>query len=175
MAQHNWYAHVVGALLLPVVLFGSVGLATAGSPELSQRHAPQATHTGRAEDAAYPCASKECRNPFQSWLAEDDQPPEPVCPYTRQRTPLEHFDLSVLTMTGIVWGGLGQHALISAPDRHHHVVRVGSALGQHCGRVAAITAEHLVIAEQYTQQGAVVRKDHTLFLPLAQKKAQSVH
>lgn len=72
---------------------------------------------------------------------------------TRQREPLEAFDLEKLRMVGTVYKNKAMNALIKAPDGSHYTVRKGSYLGQNFGVVIGITETEVKIKEIVEDSG----------------------
>ncbi|MDR1228460.1 MAG: pilus assembly protein PilP [Azoarcus sp.] len=64
----------------------------------------------------------------------------------RQREPLEAFPLESLTMVGILAQNKETHALIQAGDALYQV-RAGNFMGQHYGRIVAITEDKVELQE----------------------------
>jgi Tfp pilus assembly protein PilP len=113
------------------------------------------------------------RDPFES-LVKETPPlvqPGPVIEPARVRGPLERFDLSSLTLSGIVWGGLGRRAIIRAPDGKGYFVTVGMYMGQNGGQIVAIEDDRVVITEKHRDvKGKIFEK--TLTIPLRPKEKQ---
>ncbi len=173
MISRSGQSRVVGALLVPLAMLCSCVMSTAFAHALAKRHAPPMTQAARDEAVASRGDPQRYRDPFQSWLhtdTADEDTPELLCPQPQQHAPLAGFDFSVLKMTGILRGDLGQRAIIGAPDGRRYFVAVGSAVGQQCGKVITIEAAHLVIEQQYKQGDNVFSKELTLRLPHTQKK-----
>ncbi len=53
-------------------------------------------------------------------------------------------------MIAIIWGGLGQSAMVQTPDGKGYTVRVGTRIGSNQGVVKRITAQSVVVEERYT-------------------------
>ena len=116
---------------------------------------------------AFKYDSEDRRDPFNVLVRETPDPStlKPVIDPNRQTEVLERFDLSALTLRGIVWGELGRRGVIRAPDEKGYFVSVGNYIGEKGGRVIDITADRLVIEEKYKDtEGNIVAK--TLDLPL---------
>lgn len=60
-------------------------------------------------------------------------------------SPLQEYDLSSLTVVGIVWGGLGKRAMIRTPDGKGFTVTENVPIGKGRNRVVQITPESLII------------------------------
>jgi Tfp pilus assembly protein PilP len=154
-------SRIVGALLVSLVMYMSCAASTAHARPPQQPPEP----AGR-QQAGTDYDAQGRRDPFGLLLQEPavQPPPESLCPRTGPRGPLERFDVSTLKVIGILWGEFGMRAMITAPDGKSHVATMHSVVGQHCGTVVAIHADHLVIEEQYDVDGQIVKKPLTLWL-----------
>ena len=65
------------------------------------------------------------------------------------KTPLERFPISEFKLTGIVWGGLGYHAMLEGPDGKGYFVRKGMIIGPNRGKIKKITDRAMVIVETF--------------------------
>jgi type IV pilus assembly protein PilP len=65
------------------------------------------------------------------------------------KTPLERFPISEFKLTGIVWGGLGYHAMLEGPDGKGYFVRRGMTIGPNRGKIKKITDRAMVVVETY--------------------------
>jgi type IV pilus assembly protein PilP len=74
------------------------------------------------------------------------------------KTPLERFPVSEFKLAGIVWGGLGYHAMLEGPDGKGYFVRVGTVIGPNRGVVKRITSKTMVIEEKYKDPSGEVSK-----------------
>lgn len=63
--------------------------------------------------------------------------------------PLEQFDLSQLSVTGIVWHADRRRALIEDPSGRGYVVQEGTAIGKNDGRVTRIDDNLVMVRETY--------------------------
>ena len=75
-------------------------------------------------------------------------------------TPLERFDLSQLTVTGILWGAKTPRALIKDPSGKAYVVAAGSLIGRNDGRIMNIADGAVTVKETYVDfLGKATTKD----------------
>ncbi len=75
-------------------------------------------------------------------------------------TPLERFDLSQLTVTGILWGAKTPRALVKDPSGKAYVVAEGSAIGKNDGRIMNIGDGAVTVKETYVDfLGKATTKD----------------
>lgn len=81
------------------------------------------------------------------------------------KTPLERFPVSEFKLAGIVWGGLGYHAMLEGPDGKGYFIRVGTKIGPNQGVVKKITQTTMLIEEKYKDPtGEINRKEITVEL-----------
>jgi len=81
------------------------------------------------------------------------------------KTPLERFHISEFKLAGIVWGGLGYHAMLEGPDGKGYFIRVGTKIGPNQGVVKKITQTTMTIEEKYKDlTGETNRKEITIEL-----------
>lgn len=64
-------------------------------------------------------------------------------------SPLERFDLSQLTVMGIIWGVDEPRALVRDPTGKGYIVRAGTPIGKNKGRILRIEDNKLVVKETY--------------------------
>jgi type IV pilus assembly protein PilP len=86
------------------------------------------------------------RDPFSAPVGNRDSSgprPDP----NRRKEALEAFPLDALRMVGTIGTGANTIALVLAPDKVTHRVRVNNHLGQSDGRVASVAAERIEIVE----------------------------
>ncbi|MDR3214329.1 MAG: pilus assembly protein PilP [Azoarcus sp.] len=93
----------------------------------------------------------EDAEPFNATRLEPKRPEkqqidDPRLNPDRQREPLESFPLESLKMVGAMTQGKDIHALIQA-DSALYQVRIGNFLGQHYGRIVAITEDTVELQE----------------------------
>ncbi|MGY6519916.1 MAG: pilus assembly protein PilP [Lysobacteraceae bacterium] len=97
-------------------------------------------------------AAQDLRDPFSPPLAQrdgggDGPRPDP----DRRREELEAFPLDSLRMSGTLGPTDGDvRALVMAPDRVVHRVRVGNYLGQNEGRITAVHPDRIELVELVT-------------------------
>jgi len=81
------------------------------------------------------------------------------------KTPLERFPINEFKLAGIVWGGLGYHAMLEGPDGKGYFIRVGTKIGPNQGVVKKITQTTMIIEEKYKDPtGEMNRKEITIEL-----------
>lgn len=64
-------------------------------------------------------------------------------------TPLQQFDLSSIKVVAIIWGDIGNYAMIEAPDGKGYTIKKGIYIGKGRGAVKDITNDAIIIEEKY--------------------------
>jgi Tfp pilus assembly protein PilP len=64
-------------------------------------------------------------------------------------TPLQEFDLSSIKIVAIIWGDIGNYAMIEAPDGKGYTIKKGIYMGKSRGIVKDITNDAIIIEEKY--------------------------
>ncbi|MFH0925422.1 MAG: pilus assembly protein PilP [bacterium] len=105
------------------------------------------------------------RDPFRSLLRgrpveppHDDEPPGPL-----------QIDLGSLKLVGIIWGSLGNKALVETSDGKAYVVKIGMRIGKNRGKVIQIKEEEVTIVE-YHYDYLNNRKEDRVSLKLQKEK-----
>jgi Tfp pilus assembly protein PilP len=118
-----------------------------GQPAPAAAHAkagsePSATAFGATGAYAYDAAGK--RDPFRSFILDRIKERD-----KESKGPLEQFDLSQLTVTGVVWDTDRRRALVLDPSGQNYIVQEGDPIGKNDGRIIAIGDNSLVVKEAY--------------------------
>jgi len=111
-----------------------------------QPQAPALEPAFAAVDKEYSYDRREKRDPFRSFeweqlrleLSDVDT-----------RGPLEQFDVSQLTVVGVVWNDLNARALVQDPAGMSYIVGSGTRIGKNEGRVTSINDNLVVVRETY--------------------------
>lgn len=78
------------------------------------------------------------------------------------KTPLERYAIHEFKLSGIVWGGLGYHAMLEGPDGKGYFVKPGTIIGPNRGKITKITQNTLVVEEQYRDPSGESKKKETV-------------
>jgi len=84
------------------------------------------------------------RDPFRSFILDRLNEVD-----SASKGPLEQFDLSQLSVNGIVWDAPRQRALILDPSGQGYIIQEGDTIGKNDGRVIAIDDNMVVVREAY--------------------------
>ncbi len=142
-------AHLrVGATLLTLVVLMS-GCSDDGGKAGGAKRQIYAPET--AEAVAVEHSEQEFRydptgkpDPFRSFLRQIQ-----LVKDTEALSPLERFDLSQLTVTGIIWATKQRRALVEDPTGKGYIVAEGAGIGKNKGRVLRIDDNRVVVKETY--------------------------
>ncbi|MBI3610665.1 MAG: pilus assembly protein PilP [Nitrospirae bacterium] len=85
------------------------------------------------------------RDPFRSILVASE-----MGKTLESLPPLLRTEVGELRLIGIVWGGMGNSAMVQTPDGKGYTIRAGTPVGPNNGTVRRITDRYLVIEEKYT-------------------------
>jgi type IV pilus assembly protein PilP len=84
------------------------------------------------------------RDPFRSFILDRLKELD-----SSAKGPLEQFDLSQLSVNGIVWDTSRQRALVLDPSGQGYIIEEGDAIGKNDGRVITIDDNVVVVREAY--------------------------
>jgi type IV pilus assembly protein PilP len=94
------------------------------------------------------------RDPFQTFLSSQARAGETL---GADAPPLQRWDVDKFLLRGIIWDTSAPTALLVDPEGVGHVVRVGTYVGRNWGKVSSISADGLVVTEEYqTLDGELV-------------------
>ena len=109
-------------------------------PKAARRAAPEAT----APTAEYHYDPTDKVDPFRSYVRRQVTfDPE------AGSSPLERFDLTQLTVMGIIWGLEEPRALVRDPTGKGYIVKAGTPIGKNKGRILRIEDNKVVVKETY--------------------------
>jgi type IV pilus assembly protein PilP len=94
--------------------------------------------------AAYHYDPTDKVDPFKSYIRR-----EVTLEGEGQSSPLERFDLSQLTVMGIIWEVDEPRALVRDPTGKGYIVRAGTPIGKNKGRIVRIEDNKVVVKETY--------------------------
>jgi type IV pilus assembly protein PilP len=131
---------------------------TVTAPAQQVKTAPTATAQAKVEEQpaeVYTYNPSGRRDPFTPIIIKEEKKA-----LAGAKTPLERYPINEFKLAGVVWGGLGYHAMLEGPDGKGYFVRVGTKIGPNQGVVKKITQTTMVIEEKYKDpQGEVSRKE----------------
>lgn len=117
------------------------------------------------------------REPFKTLIAEEiPEIPDVIATPNPEllKTPLQKFDINQLKLTGIILGGLGDYARVSAPDGKSYTINIGTLMGKHEGQVMSIDDNVVIVKEILRYESGKVEEIETpLYLNPIDKEGQS--
>ncbi len=84
------------------------------------------------------------RDPFRSFVLDKLKERD-----VSAKGPLEQFDLSQLSVTGVVWEGQNKRALIIDPSGQAYIVAEGDRIGKNEGHIITIGDNRMTVKESY--------------------------
>lgn len=127
----------------------AAGAPAAAAPGVSD--AP----TGTVVEADFSYDPTGLRDPFRSFEWEREKLAE-----AEVRGPLEEFDVSQLSVVGVVWNVGNARALIQDPSGQGFIVSEGARVGKNDGRIIKIDDSVVVVKETYVDlMGQEATKD----------------
>jgi len=85
------------------------------------------------------------KDPFRSYFSN-------TASLTKEKkivSELQNFDISNVDLTAIIWGVADPRAVIVTPDNKSYIVKKGSFIGKHWGKVNKILPKKIEIVETY--------------------------
>lgn len=80
--------------------------------------------------------------------------------------PLQKYELSNLSLKGIVWGISSPTALIETPDGKGYNVKVGTPIGKNGGKILSILTDKVIVLEKFVDfKGEIKTRKVELDLP----------
>ncbi|MBW2396577.1 MAG: pilus assembly protein PilP [Deltaproteobacteria bacterium] len=84
------------------------------------------------------------RDPFRSFVLDRVKEVDKAA-----KGPLEQFDLSQLSVTGVVWEGGSKRALVIDPSGRAYIVQEGDRVGKNEGLIITIGDSEMMVREKY--------------------------
>ena len=92
---------------------------------------------------SYEFRSEGKRDPFFPFVSIEEEE-------NKKATPLERFDLYQLKISGILAGNANDsRAMVGAPDGQVYIVRPGTLVGRHSGKITEINRNCIVVQERF--------------------------
>ncbi len=146
---------------------GNKASAPAPSPQpktaVTVSTAQTATPAPAAEEYAYVPGGR--RDPFTPIVIKEEKKA-----LVGAKTPLERYQINEFKLSGIVWGGLGYHAMLEGPDGKGYFVRQGTVIGPNHGVVKKITQNAMIVEEKFKDPlGELQKKEIVIELRKSQE------
>lgn len=131
-------------------------------PEAAAAAAPDAAAASVADARAYVYDPIGKRDPFRSFVLDRIKEIDKTA-----KGPLEQFDLSQLSVSGVVWEGGSRRALVIDPSGQAYIVQEGDAIGKNEGRIITIGDSEMKVRERYEDfHGEQTVKEIVMRIPL---------
>ncbi len=139
--------------------------AAAQQPKTASTVTTAQTATAVPEAEAYAYVPGGRRDPFTPIVIKEEKKA-----LSGAKTPLERYPINEFKLSGIVWGGLGYHAMLEGPDGKGYFVREGTVIGPNRGVVKKITQNSMIIEEKFKDPtGEMNKKDIVIQLRKSQE------
>jgi len=106
-----------------------------------------------AAPVAYAYNPQGRRDPFTPLILKEEKKA-----FIGARTPLERYAIHEFKLAGIVWGGLGYHAMLEGPDGKGYFVKEKTIIGPNRGIVRRITQSNMIVEERYRDPSGEMKK-----------------
>ena len=152
MSHRRLAAGALGALVLLVAACQETGAPASPQAAAKAPVAPAADVTkdeaidaqAVAEAKAYVYDPVGKRDPFRSFVLDKIKDRDDSA-----KGPLEQFDLSQLSVTGVVWKGSNRRALVIDPSGQAYIVAEGDRIGKNEGHIITISDSRMTVKESY--------------------------
>jgi type IV pilus assembly protein PilP len=148
-------------------IIASAALAAGCSDSGKQARAPQAAPQSKSVatgTAVQPVTEEKTTTLYSYHPAGRRDPFTPIIIKEEKKAlggtkaPLERYLLKEFKLAGIVWGGLGYHAMLEGPDGKGYFVKVGSVIGPNHGVIKKITANTMTVEEKFKDPSGEINK-----------------
>jgi len=105
------------------------------------------------------------KDPFRSYMVATKSK-LPLPSVTKNQLPIQKYDVNQFKVIGIITGLEENRAMVLDPTGKSHVIKAGSFIGPHNGRVQSIKPAVIEVVEQYREESGKIRnRVVTLTLP----------
>jgi type IV pilus assembly protein PilP len=142
-----------------------------GAIEGTEKEGPRAK-SSKTDSPTIPKVSEKSDGPrYAPGTRRDPFVPLPTKTETqkakRPLSPLEQFELAQLKLVGIVWDAKEPKAMVEDTSGLGYIIKIGTPIGAHEGKVKAIKPDEVVIEEHYTDfYGARKSREFNMKLPV---------
>ncbi|MAE93101.1 MAG: hypothetical protein CL910_00430 [Deltaproteobacteria bacterium] len=173
MSHRKLTAAALGSFLL--LALGCQETGAPATPEQANARAQAAVPGGggaTAHVAAVPTVDTRSyvydpigkRDPFRSFVLDRVKDID-----ASAKGPLEQFDLSQLSITGVVWQAGNRRALVIDPSGQAYIVSEGDRIGKNNGQVITIGDSRMTVKERYEDfHGDMTTKEIVMRIRLSQ-------
>lgn len=147
------------ALFILVVLIQGCGedqIPPVSTPKVSPKAQPEQKQAALVKES--PDKPMSTRMEMENYIYDPEGRPDPfksvlAAGIAREQQlvpPLQQRKITEMKVIAILWGGLGQSAMLQTPDGKGYTVRVGTRVGPSNGVVKKISPREVIVAERYT-------------------------
>ncbi len=134
--------------------------SAAGKPPIQ---APRSSAKATVPQERFDFAGK--KDPFRSY-AVVSKAKLPLPPLSDKQLPIQQYEVNQFKLLGIITGLAESRAMVVDPTGKSYVVKDGSSIGPHNGRVAKILPTYIEVTEQYREDsGKIMHRVVKLTLP----------
>lgn len=171
MSHRKLAAATLGSLLLLALSCQETGVVATPEQAKALTQAPEA-ELGDADTSSVPIVDTRSyvydpigkRDPFRSFVLDRVKGIK-----SSAKGPLEQFDLSQLSITGVVWQAGNRRALIIDPSGQAYIVSEGDRIGKNNGHVITIGDSRMTVRERYEDfHGDMTTKEIVMRILLSQ-------
>ena len=125
---------------------------------------------GRSSSAKAPATQERYdfagkKDPFRSYVVVT-KAKLPLPPISEKHLPIQQFEVNQFKVLGIITGLVENRAMVLDPAGKSYVIKDGSLIGPHNGRVQKITPTSIEVTEQYREDsGKIMNRVVKLTLP----------
>ena len=130
----------------------TVSKTTASAPTTTSTTTTAVTATAAAPPA-YVYNPLGRRDPFTPLIIKEEKKA-----LIGAKPPLERHAIHEFKLSGIVWGGLGYHAMLEGPDGKGYFIKKETIIGPNRGVVRNITQNTVVVEEQFQDPSGETKK-----------------
>lgn len=112
---------------------------------------------------------KDPFKPYAAMVVPQEKPKPAVVARTRELLPIQSYDVTKFTVSGIIAGLKENTALVIDPAGKGYVVKEGMLIGNNDGRISRITPSSIEVAETYRDDNGRLKK-RTIVLTLSKKR-----
>jgi type IV pilus assembly protein PilP len=158
------------ALLLVTAVAGCGKKDVPPAPDAAKAVAAKPPVQARSSSAKAPPVQERFdfagkKDPFRSYVVVS-KAKLPLPPISEKHLPIQQFEVGQFKVLGIITGLAENRAMVLDPTGKSYVIKDGSLIGPHNGRVLKITTTSIEVTEQYREDsGKILNRVVKLTLP----------
>ena len=171
MPRKNKIFLVAGVVALLLMSVAGCGKKDAPPPDAAKAAAGTRPPVQARSSSVKPLAIQERfdfagkKDPFRSYVVVS-KAKLPLPPISEKQLPIQQFEVNQFKVLGIITGLVDNRAMVLDPAGKSYVIKDGSLIGPHNGRVLKIVPTFIEVTEQYREDsGKIVSRVVKLTLP----------